>query len=68
MGVACSCKSDSSDGIEDGIGRSEFSKIRGKLYICVVAVAKKVEAKLIKERLPWYQNLNWVIDPDSDDF
>jgi len=54
MGVACSCKSDSSDGIEDGIGRSEFSKIRGKLYICVVAVAKKVEAKLIKERLPWY--------------
>jgi len=50
--VACSCKSDASDDEDD---RSETSQIRGKLYICVVAFASKVEAKMITERLPWYQ-------------
>lgn len=42
MGVACSCKSDRGDE-ED----SDISKLRSKKYICLIAVARKVEAKLI---------------------
>jgi hypothetical protein len=49
MGIACSCKSDRGDGDENNMGRTDLSKLRGKLYVCVVAVAKKVEAKLITE-------------------
>jgi len=34
----------------------------------VIAVASKVEAKLITERLPWYQSITMIYDDDHNEF
>jgi hypothetical protein len=62
LGVACSCKNDRSD--QNGEWISEFREIK---YVCVIALASKVEAKKIIERLPWYQIQVIIEDPDTFD-